>query len=84
MEFLPPRRFRADFWWGEARVCVECNGQIWQKGGHSSGVGLSRDYEKIFLSNCRGIVLFPLTPEMARDGETLDGIAELIRKRSKG
>lgn len=84
VEFLPPRKFRADFFWEKARVVVELQGGIHLggKGGHTSGAGISRDCEKVYLSNCAGFVVFPLTPEMARDPETLDGIAGVVRKRS--
>ncbi len=82
--FLPPRKFRADFWFGTARVAVEINGGIWResgKGAHTGGSALSRDYERTFIANCAGIVVFPLTDKMARDLETLTGIADLIRRR---
>ena len=46
------RRFRFDFAWTEPhhRLLVEVQGGIWQKSGHTSGRGVTRDMEKLNLS----------------------------------
>ena len=61
---IPNRKFRVDFAWINSKVIVEINGQTWQKGGHSSGKGLYRDYEKLNLAQANGWVVFQLSSEM--------------------
>jgi len=55
---IPGRKFAFDFAWPDKKVAVEINGQIWCKGGHSSGVGLIRDYEKLNLAQANGWRVF--------------------------
>lgn len=45
--FHSSRRWRFDFAHIESNTAIEINGGIWNKGGHSSGNGLLRDYEKL-------------------------------------
>lgn len=61
---VPNRRFKFDFAFFDAKVAVEISGQIWQKGGHSSGKGLLRDYEKLNLAQAYGWIVFQLADEM--------------------
>jgi very-short-patch-repair endonuclease len=75
--FSPPRRYRWDFCHLESRVAIEINGQIWQKGGHSSGKGLLRDYEKLCLAAAKGWRVFLLADSMITD-EYLELIATAI------
>ncbi len=61
--FAPPRKFRADWAFVPQRVLVEVNGQIWKLGGHSSGTGLLRDYEKLNLAQVEGWRYLVFTPD---------------------
>lgn len=63
--------FRADFGWAEERILVEINGQIWRKGGHTTGSGLIRDYFKANLADLLGFRLFSFSPSMVEDGTAL-------------
>jgi very-short-patch-repair endonuclease len=40
------RKWRWDFVLKDHRIAVEICGQIWKKGGHSTGKGIQRDYDK--------------------------------------
>jgi very-short-patch-repair endonuclease len=40
------RRWVWDFAIPAFRLLIEVNGSIWRKGGHNTGKGLERDYEK--------------------------------------
>lgn len=60
---VPNRRFRLDFAHLESLVGVEIAGGIWRKGGHSSGRGLMRDYEKLNLCQMNGWIIFQLSSE---------------------
>ena len=63
-DIIPQRKFKFDFAWIDSKVAVEINGQIWQPGGHSSGNGLIRDYEKLNLAQAEGWIVFQLSKEM--------------------
>lgn len=61
--FHPKRRFELDFYHAGSRVAVEINGGIWKpKSGHSTGAGIIRDYEKLFLAQECGIALIYVPP----------------------
>lgn len=63
VEFAPPRKYRADYCWPLHKVIVERNGAIWKLGGHSSGTGLLRDYEKLNLAQVEGWRYLVFTPD---------------------
>jgi len=44
--FHPIREWRWDFSLVNCNIAIEICGQIWHKGGHSSGRGIQRDYDK--------------------------------------
>src|SRR3990167_10172651 len=44
--FNPARKWRFDFAWPEQKLGVEINGAVWVVGVHSTGAGITRDYEK--------------------------------------
>ena len=45
-KFHLTRKFRADFCFIDHMLIVEVDGGTWGKGGHSSGTGIERDYER--------------------------------------
>lgn len=82
--FFPVRKFRFDFLVGEAihagkGILVECEGQIWQKGGHSSGTGITRDIIKANLCTIHGLRLLRFTREMIEDGSALKTIEQALK-----
>ena len=83
VRLIPKRRFKFDYVNFTAKVAIEINGQIWHKGGHSTGKSLMRDYEKLNLAQQHGYCVFQLSRE--RITETwLMAIANTIRSRSIG
>lgn len=44
--FAPPRRWRFDYAWPDARVAVELEGGVHSGGRHVRGAGFERDAEK--------------------------------------
>ena len=76
--FAPGRRYRADYCWRAARVIVERNGGIWKKGGHSSGKGIMRDYEKSNLAQLLGWRLFSFTPQQLNSGEAVEFLKQVF------
>lgn len=80
-EFHPKRKFRFDFCSIPAMVGIEIQGGTWTTGGHSTGKGIQRDYEKISEAQMLGWLVFPLTPEKAGELSQLHKIATTIQKR---
>lgn len=78
---IPKRRFRFDYVHEPSKVAIEINGQIWHKGGHSSGKGLQRDYEKLNLAQSLGYKVFQLSGNMINE-EWLNIIATTINNSS--
>ena len=83
VQFDNERRYRFDFCHRGAKVGVEIQGGIWQRGGHSTGKGITRDCKKNHLAITGGWVVFALTDEMIRDEATLRGIADTILRRGR-
>jgi hypothetical protein len=79
--FSPPRKFRADYCWPDAKIIVEKNGGIWKKGGHSSGTGLIRDYEKGNLAQLSGFIFLVYTPRELESGSPLPTLKILLKRR---
>lgn len=73
------RRFRVDFAYYEARCAVEIQGQIWRKGGHTSGRGITRDAEKLNELCCIGWRCLHITPEQIASGEARDWTERALR-----
>lgn len=80
--FAPPRKFAADYAWPEAMLIVERNGQIWRKGGHSSGSGILRDYEKSNLAQLAGWVYLQFTPQQLDSGGCLPELIIILGGRA--
>lgn len=80
-QFLMDRRFRWDFCWPEHKLALECCGGVWLKGksGHSSGVGLTRDYEKFSLGAVHGWRLLLVTPGQLNSPRTLAWLTRILR-----
>lgn len=78
-QFHATRKFKADYAWPDAMVILEVNGQIWKKGGHSSGKGLLRDYEKSNLAQLDGWTYLTFTPQqVAEGGPVLDALKQVL------
>lgn len=74
------RQYRWDFVHLEAMVLIEIQGGVWVKSGHSTGMGINRDCEKMMLAQLRGYTQFNLTDEMINQ-TTLAAIYEFIGYR---
>lgn len=72
-EFARPRKYRFDFFWPYAvpPLAVEVEGGIFGKGGHSTGVGITRDCEKGNMACLKGIRLLRVLPAHIKHGEAI-------------
>lgn len=63
--FMTERQFRFDFAFPKLKIAVELNGGVYgnRKGGHSSSVGIRRDYKKMNCATACGYRVFQLTKE---------------------
>lgn len=80
-KFCDTRRYRIDFCHIPSRVGIEINGATWVKGGHSSGTGLQRDYEKQLLAASLGWVILPLTANDVENPAVLKLVKQTIDLR---
>lgn len=84
---IPNRMFRFDFYcYGKRNkqnvpfatkdVLVEIQGGVWLKGksAHSSGIGLTRDAEKLSLAAVHGYRVIVCTPAQVKSGEAVGWI----------
>ncbi len=81
--FDPVRKWRFDFAWPELRLAVECQGGIWAKGGHSTGVGITRDLEKLDAAHRQGWTVYQCGSELIKSGRAAETIEILIALKSQ-
>jgi hypothetical protein len=74
------RMFRFDFAWTEPnhRLLVEVQGGIWQKSGHTSGRGVTRDMEKLNLAQLAGWRVMQFSRGMIESGEAVEVIRQAL------
>ena len=82
---IPGRRYRFDFafvsgkWQGKM-LLIEINGGTFTKGGHSSGLGLRRDYEKLRLAQDHGWKVYPFDAQAVRSGEAVEQVRKALEE----
>ena len=91
VKLIPKRRFRFDFAHFPSQTAIEINGAVYgvrgkdgrrRPGGHGSGPGLLRDYEKSRLAALQGWLTVFLAPQQITE-ESLRHIAAIIEARTK-
>ena len=75
---IPERKWRWDFGDQASKLLIECEGAIWVKGAHSSGVGITRDIEKANAATLAGYRTLRFTKQMIEDGTALVLILEAL------
>lgn len=70
-KFAPNRRYRFDLAWPACSLALEISGGTWGVGGHSTGQGIQRDYEKLNLAVVLGWRVLQADATMVRDGRAL-------------
>ena len=75
---IPGRKFRFDFCWRPARLLVEINGGTYTKAAHSTGGGIARDYEKIWLAQKCGWHVYPCDGNAVKSGKAVKEIQEYL------
>ena len=72
------RRFRWDFAFVKDRLLIEVQGGVWVKGGHSTGVGITRDNEKFSLASVNKWFTIPVTTDHVKSGQALEWIKQFL------
>lgn len=75
------RKFRFDFAWIDARLLVEINGGTFTQGGHSTGTGIRRDYEKANLATLQGWRVLMFDGQAVKSGEGADKVREALEAK---
>ena len=72
------RRFKWDFAFVEDRLLIEVQGAVWVKGGHSTGVGITRDCEKFSIASANKWFTIPVTTDHVKNGKALEWIKQFL------
>ena len=75
---VPGRRYRWDFAFSEQRLLVEIQGAIFVRGGHSTGIGITRDAEKLNCATMHGWHSLIFTGEHIQSGEAIKLVFEYL------
>ena len=81
---IPGRRFRFDFAFVAERLLVEINGGTYTRGGHSTGLGIKRDYIKQNLCQLAGYKLLTFDSDMVKSGQALEFTEKMLRGKESG
>ena len=76
--FAPPRRWRFDFAFPDAKVALEIEGGIWTAGRHSRGAGMRDDMEKYNAAACAGWRVLRVHHDLVHNGQALQLVREAL------
>lgn len=62
-KFHPTRKWRFDLAWPVALVAMEVQGGLWNRGRHTQGAALVREYEKLSEAACYGWRVLLVQPQ---------------------
>jgi very-short-patch-repair endonuclease len=79
-KFHPTRKWRADFCLPECKILVEVNGGTYAHMGHSTGQGISRDYEKANEANILGWCYLQFDRASIESGKALNVTLRAIER----
>lgn len=76
--FAPPRRWRFDHAWVDAKVALEVDGGVWQYGRHNRATGFLKDCEKLNEAACLGWRILRVTPQQMQTGAAMVLVARAL------
>lgn len=82
-KFLDNRKFRFDFAWLPQKLAFEVDGAVFRRGGHTSGVGYSKDCEKYNLALIEGWRILRATTGQVSQGLAIEWLSQYFKKRVK-
>ena len=72
------RKFKWDFAWPDHSLLLEIQGQIWRKGGHTTGTGILRDMEKLNLAVLNGWRVLQVAREHIESGQAVKWVQQAL------
>lgn len=80
VQFHAKRKWRLDYAWPAQQIAVEYQGGIYNAGrtGHSSVMGLSRDYEKFTEATLHGWRVILITAGSVRTGKAVEWVRRAL------
>lgn len=81
--FDESRRWRADFAWEKARLLIEIEGGVWNRGRHLTPRGFMNDAEKYLAATLQGWAVIRLVDSMLTP-DTIKQILDYARNRISG
>ena len=72
--FAPPRRWRMDYAWPDAKLALEVQGGIWTRGRHSRPAALLKEWEKLNTGATMGYRFLFCQPADLLKPETINAI----------
>ncbi len=79
VKLVPGRRFRWDFVIGD--LAIEIQGSVWVKGAHSTGKGITRDADKLYLAVLNGFRPLVITGDLVKSGVGVQRVIQLIGEK---
>ena len=77
-KLIPGRKYRVDFYFPAAMLCVEVEGGTWTGGSHATGSGIETDCEKSALLAIGGYRLMRVTGNQVKDGRAVAWIGSAL------
>jgi len=81
-QIIPHRKYRYDFYYPEANLCIEIQGGVWSNGAHSRPTGITRDYEKANLCVQHGFRLLQFDVKQVKSGDAVEFVRSIIQQGS--
>jgi very-short-patch-repair endonuclease len=78
LRFAPPRKWRFDYAWEEAKVALEVEGGVWSGGRHTRGAGFLKDMEKYNAATVLGWRVLRVTPSTLATMSTISLVKRAI------
>lgn len=82
-DWIPPRRFRADFAFPEAGLLIEVDGGGFVSGAHNRGAGFEADRARDAEALCHGWRVLRVTPRQVESGMAAGWIERLLRSHGR-
>ncbi|MGE0227776.1 MAG: endonuclease domain-containing protein [Dehalococcoidia bacterium] len=77
-QYVPGRRFKADFAFPELRLLIEVQGGVYTGQAHGSVSGVLRDNERLNLATLHGWSVLRFTPDDVASGAALTAIEDYL------
>jgi hypothetical protein len=79
--FAPPRKWRWDWAFVEAKVAIEQQGGLFSGGRHVRGPALLKEMEKLNAGACNGWRVLYCTPQEFASGAILESVEKCLAQR---